>query len=173
LKRTENVVFQEFSEAEGQRRDDLRTELHKMLLAHAMSVCWLQLREYRPDVASYCVIKAFQKLDHFRGDSKFSTWFHRICLNACTSNLRNKLRQAEVPLDSVGEKGTENESAILARLELEKIREHLSGDDRVFLQWKLENLDETAIAEITGLSLSGVRAKWSRIRKRILRLLKK
>lgn len=174
MARTENIVFKEFTEAsEGPHKEALERELQRLLLAHALSVAWLQLKEYRPDIANFCVYKAFQKFDRFRGEAKFSTWFHRIALNACTSNLRLKLRQAEVPLDSVVEKGTTEEGAIIAKLQIERIADKLDAADKQFLQWKLEQLDETEIAKRTGLTLPGVRSKWSRIRKRILRQLKK
>lgn len=173
MKRTENIVFGEYCKADGEPKERLELELHKMLLAHAMSVCWLQLKDYRPDIANFCVQKAFQKMGNFRGDAKFSTWFHRICLNACTSSLRDKIKQAEVPLDAVGEKGQDQEGALLAKLQIERIREALSDEDRELLDWKLQALDEVAIAKMTGLTTSGVRTRWSRLRKRILRQLKK
>lgn len=49
------------------------------------------------DVAQEAFIKAFKNLDSFKGESRFSTWFHRIVVNAAYDHLR---RQRPEPMDS-------------------------------------------------------------------------
>lgn len=49
------------------------------------------------DVAQEAFIKAFRNLDGFKGESLFSTWLHRIVVNACYDLLR---RQRPEPMDS-------------------------------------------------------------------------
>jgi RNA polymerase sigma-70 factor (ECF subfamily) len=170
--RTENDVFKELAGG-GPNKEALERELQRLLTGHALSVAWLQLREYRPDIANFCVHKAFQQMHKFRGESKFSTWFHRIVLNACSRNLHNQLRRAEIPLDQVQESGETNESAILAKLQIAKIAAGLDSADRQFLEWKLAQLNDVEISEQTGWSKANVRQRWSRLRKRILQELKR
>lgn len=48
------------------------------------------------DVAQEAFIKAFRNLDSFKGDARFSTWLHRIVVNAAYDYLR---RQRPEPMD--------------------------------------------------------------------------
>jgi RNA polymerase sigma-70 factor (ECF subfamily) len=49
------------------------------------------------DVVQEAFIKAFRNLDGFKGESLFSTWLHRIVVNAAYDHLR---RQKPEPMDS-------------------------------------------------------------------------
>ena len=49
------------------------------------------------DVTQEAFIKAFRNLDSFKGEARFSTWLHRIVVNAAYDHLRR--RRAE-PMDS-------------------------------------------------------------------------
>jgi RNA polymerase sigma-70 factor (ECF subfamily) len=48
------------------------------------------------DVAQEAFIKAFRNLGSFKGDARFSTWLHRIVVNAAYDHLR---RQRPEPMD--------------------------------------------------------------------------
>lgn len=45
------------------------------------------------DATQDAFIHAFKKLSDFRGDAAFSTWLHRITVNACYDILRKRRRQ--------------------------------------------------------------------------------
>ncbi len=49
------------------------------------------------DVTQEAFIKAFRNLDSFKGESRFSTWLHRIVVNAAYDHLR---RQRPEPMES-------------------------------------------------------------------------
>lgn len=44
--------------------------------------------DHAEDVARDVFVKAFEKLQQFRGDAKFSTWLHRMAVNAAIDELR-------------------------------------------------------------------------------------
>jgi RNA polymerase sigma-70 factor, ECF subfamily len=48
------------------------------------------------DVAQEAFIKAFRNLNSFKGDARFTTWLHRIVVNAAYDHLR---RQRPEPMD--------------------------------------------------------------------------
>ncbi len=48
------------------------------------------------DVAQEAFIKAFRNLDSFKGDARFTTWLHRIVVNAAYDHLR---RHRPEPMD--------------------------------------------------------------------------
>ncbi len=50
------------------------------------------------DVAQEAFLRAFQRLDQFRGESGFSTWLYRIAVNTCWEYLRKSSRV--VPRDA-------------------------------------------------------------------------
>jgi len=56
-------------------------------------------REDSQDVVQETLLKAYQHLAEFRGDSQFSTWLIRITLNQSLMKLRRLRRTKEVALD--------------------------------------------------------------------------
>lgn len=58
------------------------------------------------DASQEAFLKAFNSLDQFRGESKFSVWLYRITSNVCLDALRKKARRPEQSLtqeDGAGE----------------------------------------------------------------------
>src|SRR4249920_1430476 len=53
------------------------------------------------DLAQDIFVKAFQRLDSFRGDSKFTTWLYSIARNHCLDELRSKAARPEVTTAAV------------------------------------------------------------------------
>ena len=53
------------------------------------------------EVAQDVFLTVFEKIDHFRGDSSFSTWLHRVAVNAALMRRRKSKADRSVPLDEV------------------------------------------------------------------------
>ena len=53
------------------------------------------------EVVQDVFVRVLDKIDSFRGDSSFSTWIHRIAVNAALMRKRQHRAGAEVPLDEV------------------------------------------------------------------------
>ncbi len=51
------------------------------------------------DMTQEAFIRAYQALDTFRGDARFSTWLYRIATNVCLDELRKKSRRRTESLD--------------------------------------------------------------------------
>jgi len=45
------------------------------------------------DAAQDALLTAFRKLGQFRGEARFTTWMHRVTVNACYDLLRKRRRQ--------------------------------------------------------------------------------
>ena len=58
-----------------------------------------QNREDAQDAVQEAFLKAFQKLEQFRENSKFSTWLVRIAINQSLMKLRKQHRKSEVSID--------------------------------------------------------------------------
>ena len=50
-----------------------------------------------------CFIKAYNSLNSFKGESKFSTWFYRIAYNTALTKLSSKKRKTENEMSSIDE----------------------------------------------------------------------
>lgn len=84
----------------AQRGDrDVLTELYRRHERRAYNLALRTLGDPwdAADVTQEAFIKAFKNLDSFKGEARFSTWLHRIVVNAAYDHLR---RQRPEPMDS-------------------------------------------------------------------------
>lgn len=76
---------------------DTFTDLVRRHQQRVYSLCLRVLGEGDADAAADVTQDAFiavlRKLDGFRGDAAFTTWLHRVALNACYDELRRKRRR--------------------------------------------------------------------------------
>jgi RNA polymerase sigma factor (sigma-70 family) len=148
---------------------------HKNLV-FSIALKILNNREDAEEVAQDCFLKVFQALKTFEKKSKFSTWLYRIVYNASVSKTRKK-RLEFVPMDDyviqnyneddvkagIGEIDPEQQ-----KIMLEKAMARLTDDENLLLTlfYKGENSIEE-ISNITGLSMSNVKVRLHRIRKKL------
>ena len=84
------------------------------------------------DVVQNSFIKAWTKMDEFRGDSKVSTWLHRIAVNEALDFLR---KQKNHPMDS-----SNGDMIVASRLQAD---EYFDGDEtQALLQEAIARLPE-------------------------------
>jgi len=71
------------------------TELVRRHQQRVYSLCVRMLgdAEAAADVAQDTFLAVLRKIDGFRGDSAFTTWLHRVAVNACYDELRRKQRR--------------------------------------------------------------------------------
>ena len=120
-------------------------------------------------------MKAFEHLDSFYGESSFSTWVYRIAYNTAVSYLRKK-KSVETVIDeafwnTVSE--TEVDEALdddsEERVEqLQQALTQLSADERALVTlFYEEERPVQEVAEVLGLSVSNVKVKLHRVRKKL------
>jgi RNA polymerase sigma-70 factor (ECF subfamily) len=78
-----------FSEVVAAYSEKLYWQIRKMVLDH----------EDANDMLQNTFMKAWLNLENFRGDSKLSTWMHKIAVNECITFLNKQRAQNNVPLD--------------------------------------------------------------------------
>ena len=82
-----------------------RAALGRLLQAHEKriyNVC-LRMVNQADDAAELTqdtLMKAVQKLDGFRGESRFGTWLTRVAMNGCLSHLRKRKLRRTASLDA-------------------------------------------------------------------------
>ncbi|MSP13622.1 MAG: RNA polymerase sigma factor [Chloroflexi bacterium] len=99
--------LQSSGEVQGAALVDLRRYLLQAALAYLLgkrgdlkNMAPEEIRDLAEDFAQEALIVIQQKLNTFRGDSKFTTWAYRIVLNLAASELRRR-RWRNVSLDSL------------------------------------------------------------------------
>jgi len=136
----------------------------------------LNNREDAEEVAQDVFLKAYQSLKKFEQKSKFSTWLYRIAYNSAISRTRKKKFEF-VGLDTqiIDNYSTDEVSSNIHQLEdndqrqmLEKAMAGLSDDENLLITlfYKSDNSIED-ISAITGLSVSNVKVRLFRIRKKL------
>ncbi|HXF36418.1 MAG TPA: sigma-70 family RNA polymerase sigma factor [Actinomycetota bacterium] len=123
------------------------------------------------DATQEAFLSALRKLPSFRGDSAFSTWLHRVTVNACYDLLR---RRARAPLRG-GEEREEPApgrpplpdhadavaTAVDVRAALLRVPEEFRA---VLVLHDVQDLPYEEIAEILGLPVGTVKSRLHRAR---------
>ena len=146
--------------------EDAFGELVKIYHQRVFSVAYRFVRneDEANDMTQQAWIKAWNKLDGFKGQSEFFTWMYRVVSFVCLDHLRKKRRRGEMEyLDEVEaheETGAERAASTVSRpdheLERREIREQfeaalnrISPDQRIALT--LREVDGLSYEEIASV----------------------
>lgn len=117
-------------------------------------------------------VQAWQRLADFRGEAEFSTWLHRIAVNAALANLRRagrRDRHLAVVDDDAWFDAPAPAGDTDAALDLEAAIAHLPDGARIALVLHdVEGYSHEQIAALTGLAVGTTKAQLHRAR-RLLR----
>lgn len=137
-------------------------------------------REDAEELTQDVFLKVYHSLASFQGNSRFSTWLYRIAYNAAISATRKKRYEWPALEDSVLEQVAEKDAGDAPeqdsddeRMErLEEAMDRLSPDERalILLFYRQEKPVEE-IAAITELTVSNVKTRLHRIRRKLLALM--
>lgn len=141
----------------------------------------LKVHEDAEDVSQEVFLKVYHSIGTFRGESKFSSWIHRIAVNLSLNHRRKMNRRI---LDSMNEKveetidGGNNTYAETERLELSKKIENalnsLTEKQRTtFVLKHYHNLSLKEIADAMGCSVGTVKSQLFRALQKLQGLLEK
>jgi RNA polymerase sigma factor (sigma-70 family) len=150
-------------------------------LVYTLAFRMLKNAEDAEELAQDTFVKAFNSLKNFKFESKFSTWLYSITYHAAVSKLRKKQMEVtdidQVNLNMTQVLSTYDAINALTKSEQRKyINEtlnQLNNDDALIIS--MYYLNENSIEEIsdaTGLTLSNVKVKLHRSRKRFYDTLK-
>jgi RNA polymerase sigma-70 factor (ECF subfamily) len=126
------------------------------------------------DVAQEVWIQIFRALPSYRGESKFSTWAHRIAVNRTLNALRRTKRlagrQTEIEEDTVSVM-PDTDAPFLAQ-SIREAAAHLSpGARMVFTLHDIEGLTHEEIAAELGITPGGSKSQLSKARAKLRTLL--
>lgn len=129
------------------------------------------------DLYQEIVYQLWKSFDSFRNESKISTWMYRVALNTAISQLnKSKKHSNSTGIDRLVLKQTENYDAEFEN-RLKIVYEHihqLNILEKGLILLLLEGKKYDEISEITGLSVTNVGTRISRIKQKLKsRILKK
>ena len=146
----------------------------------------LQDTQDTQDALQEALLSIFKALHRFQGNSKFSTWGYRVCLNEALMLRRSRIRRREDTIEDflphftpdghhMGKEGLKDlsqEPTALERFEEAQVREKvkeglncLSDEQRaVFVLRDLEGMDTEEVATTLGISRGLVRQRLHRAR---------
>ncbi len=115
-------------------------------------------KELAEDLAQESFIRAWQKLDSFRGDAKFSSWLFRLTSNVVIGHLRKHNKWQIDSLDDSNHGGDYEQSTVDRPFGLQKEIDQalrcLSDSARVVLiMYEYLGYQHNEISEITGMAI--------------------
>ena len=134
------------------------------------------------DMTQEAFIKAYNSLQSFRGDSKFSVWLYRIVSNVCLDFLRSKNRRPTVSLSvedddgedaqlDVADESQSPELLLDRKLTRDSVRRGLDSlppDYRqILLLREIQGMSYDEIAQALSLEVGTVKSRIFRARKRL------
>ncbi len=136
------------------------------------------------DIVQEVFLKAFSKLDSWRGDAPFEHWLMRLAVRTCYDFLRSHQRNREHNLSELTDEeatwlekfarspDTSTADADAARTLVAKVLEQLSPPNRLIITLlELEDRPVKEIAELTGWSVPLVKVRAFRARAEMKKIL--
>ncbi len=125
------------------------------------------------DWAQEAWVRAIRALPGFRGESRFTTWLHRIAVNSALHGRRSRMRKAgrETAIDDIHTVRAAAETSVL-RMKLERAMERLpEGMRRVLVLHDVEGYTHEEIGEMLGVAPGTCKSQLFKARARMRRLL--
>ena len=126
------------------------------------------------DLYQEVVLNIWKAFPKFRKECKVSTWIYRIALNTCISFIRKEKNVPEfVTLNREGDWMTEENDPLQEMLrQLYRMINQLGQLDKSIILLYLEDKSYDEISEITGLTVTNVATKLSRIKDKLKKMKK-
>jgi RNA polymerase sigma-70 factor (ECF subfamily) len=149
----------------------------------------LKDRDEAEDAAQEAFLRAFDKINTFREDSSFTTWFFTILNNICLDMLRKRSKRAdtvsihqsdsnddeyELQIEDTSAGPYENLQKKAAGIALEEALSLLSEEHRTIITLRdINDFEYDEISKILGISLGTVKSRLSRARLALRKVLEK
>jgi RNA polymerase sigma-70 factor (ECF subfamily) len=136
------------------------------------------------DLTQDAFLQTFRTIHTFRGDSRFSTWLHRVTVNVVLMHLR-KRKHSELSLDETPQPSDEspkpsvevgrpdlNLNGVIERVNLEKAIDQLPhGYRKMLILHDIEGYQHSEISQIVGCSVGNSKSQLHKARQRLRALL--
>lgn len=146
---------------------------------YSFSVAYNIVKDYDDanDIVQESMMLAYENIQKFNMDSKFSTWLYRIVFNHALRFSKKKKFFGEIDSVSMPEDDDESEELLLNEIQFEqlgKAMESLKETERLMLElYYFQNQSIKEIAMVCSLTESHVKVLLHRTRQKLSQILKK
>jgi RNA polymerase sigma-70 factor, ECF subfamily len=158
---------------------DAFSELYARHKKRVFALCMQMVRDpsLAEDLAQDTFLQVHRKLASFRGESAFTTWLHRLCVNTVLMHLRKRVLQVvsldqmmtTVPEEHTGrEFGTRDltQAGVVDRLSINRAIASLAPGYRcIFILHDIEGLAHYEIAALQGCSMGNSKSQLYKARR--------
>ncbi len=157
-------------------------ELYRDHHRRVYSICLRMTRNVSDaeDLTQDVFVQLFRKLKTFRGDSSFTTWLHRLTVNAVLMHFR---KRASRPQETTEDGALPHESkltlqnlqrlAVLDRMSLNEALHRLSpGYRTVLIMHDVQGFEHDQIGKILGVAVGTSKSQLHKARLKLRRLLR-
>jgi RNA polymerase sigma factor (sigma-70 family) len=147
----------------------------------AVAIRTLGDREEAADALQDAFVSAFRRADSFRGDAQFTTWMHRIVVNACLDRIRRRKTRPTEPLpdneDRMEELGEQPDRDPATTVEersavLHALRTLPEPQRSAIVLVDMEGYPVEEAARILGCAVGTIKSRCARGRAKLLPLLR-
>jgi RNA polymerase sigma-70 factor (ECF subfamily) len=159
----------------GPRREEALAELRAILMRGLRGALGGQANRAEPaveDFAQEALIKILGSLDSFRGECRFTTWAHKICVRMAFAEMRRS-RWRDVSLEEAMSRPEES-AAVDPQLDPERAATQtmIMAEFRRFIDEELTDRQRTALlAALGGMPLEAVADRMNTNRNALYKLL--
>jgi RNA polymerase sigma-70 factor (ECF subfamily) len=145
-------------------------------MVYTIAIKIVRNREDAEEVAQDSFIKAFQKLNSFKGESKFSTWLYTIVYRTAITKIRKKT----IEITDIDDFVMENHSVDFSFPQMDLLK---AEEQKKYVKYAIDSLPELdallitlfylnentfdEIIEITGLTKTNIKVRLFRARKKL------
>ena len=136
------------------------------------TVCYMfsKDKEEVDDLFQEALIKLWQGLSSFKGNSDLKTWIYKVTLNSCISIDRKKKSRKTQPLmegiDLFDKNDADNRQTDMLHARIQRLQPF---DRAIVLLW-LENMSYQEIAQIVGIDVKNVSVRLYRIKEQLKKM---
>jgi RNA polymerase sigma-70 factor (ECF subfamily) len=127
------------------------------------------------DLVQDVFVRAWEKLESFRGQSSLATWLHRLAVNVVLNHLRTSKRDGLRLIDDVDDAtfGARSPAgSVETAIDMDWALAQLpAGARSVFVLHDIQGYSHDEIAQMTGIATGTARAQLWRARRALTRLL--
>ncbi len=143
-------------------------------LIRKVTLMYSQNSDEADDMFQEICIQLWKAYPQFKGESKFSTWLYRVAINTAISWIRKEKKHRHNDNEIEKWYGLNDDSAFYIKNEQnEQIQamyraiNQLNDIDRTLVLLYLEDVAYNEISEIMGLTVSNIKVKMNRLKKRL------
>lgn len=151
-------------------------------LVYTLALKMLTNKEEAEEIAQDTFIKAYQSLNQFKGESKFSTWLYKITYHTCLDRLKKNKREKTISyiedfsahqtkaIENILDSIDENER----NKDIQECLGELAPEDAFLLTlYYFDGQSIEEIAKVIDISTDNVKVKLFRTRKKLATILKR